>query len=77
MVMSRIAVVIVSGVAVGIACAFLAVRALDRFLYGVGPTDSAAFLGAVIAMIVAALVACVLPTRRALRIDPVSAMRIE
>ena len=77
LVTSRIAVTVGIGIIFGLLVAMLATRALDRFLYGVTSTDLAAFVTAALAMILAALAACVSPARRALRIDPVQAMRVE
>jgi predicted permease len=77
LVTSRIAVAVAAGVVVGLLAAALASRMLEAFLYGVTPTDLPAFASAAVAMLVAALVACILPARRALRMDPVSAMRLE
>jgi len=62
---------------VGLIAAGLASRALQGFLYGVTTTDALAFAAAAGAMIVAALAACALPTRRALNMDPALAMRTE
>jgi len=77
LVTSRIAVAVVAGVVVGLLAASLASRAMEGFLYGVTPTDVPAFAGAAVAMVLAALAACVVPARRALRMDPSSAMRLE
>jgi ABC-type antimicrobial peptide transport system permease subunit len=64
-------------VGVGLIAAALASRALERFLYGVTPTDGLAFVAAAGAMILAALAACALPAHRALKMDPALAMRTE
>jgi hypothetical protein len=77
LVTSRIAVAVVAGVVVGLLAASLASRAMERFLYGVTPTDVPAFAAAAVAMFLAALAACVIPARRALKMDPSRAMRLE
>jgi predicted permease len=77
LVTSRIAITVVLGVVVGLVVALFASRALAGFLYGVTPTDGPTFVAASVAMIVASLAACVLPARRALRMDAALAMRAE
>jgi predicted permease len=77
LVTSRIVVAVAGGVGVGLIAAALASRALERFLYGVTPTDGLAFVAAAGAMILAALAACALPAHRALKMDPALAMRTE
>jgi len=77
LVTSRIATSVAAGMVVGLIAAGLASRALQGFLYGVTTTDALAFAAAAGAMIVAALAACALPTRRALNMDPALAMRTE
>jgi predicted permease len=66
-----------TGVAVGLAGAMLAGRALAALLVGVGPRDPVT-LGAVTVVLVAvALAAAYLPARRASRVDPLEALRVE
>jgi putative ABC transport system permease protein len=66
-----------AGIAVGLACALIASRALQSFLFEVGPTDSRAIAGAVTLFAVVTLVACWMPTRRATTVDPLDALRCE
>jgi ABC-type antimicrobial peptide transport system permease subunit len=67
----------VAGSALGLAGAFAFSRVLAGLLYGVEPRDPAAFaLTAIVVLLVAVLAAWV-PTARALRVDPASALRIE
>jgi putative ABC transport system permease protein len=77
LVTSRIAAAVAAGVVVGLVAATFTSRALAGFLYGVAPTDEATFMAASMVMVLAALAACVLPARRALRMDPARAMRVE
>jgi putative ABC transport system permease protein len=66
-----------AGCAIGVAAAFVAGRSLSNFLYGVEPWDPAT-LGGVLAVVLAvAVVACLVPGRRAAAEDPASALRME
>jgi putative ABC transport system permease protein len=63
------------GVAVGIAASLAGTRVLRGLLYGVAPTDPATFAAVALLLVTVALVACLIPARRALRVDPVVALR--
>jgi predicted permease len=65
------------GNVVGLALAAGATRGLATFLYGVSPFDLAIFGGVTMALGAAALAACVIPARRATRVDPIIALRAE
>ena len=65
------------GAILGLAGAFVVARLLAPLLIGVTSTDYAALAGSVILLTLAALTACYLPTRRAMRIDPNVALRHE
>ena len=58
------------GAILGLAGAFVVARLLAPLLIGVTATDYAALVGAVMLLTLAALAACYVPTRRAMRIDP-------
>ena len=65
------------GVAAGIAGALVLTRVMATVLYEVRTTDPATFAAVVAVLLGAALVASWLPARRALRIDPVQALRYD
>jgi hypothetical protein len=63
------------GVVLGVAGAAAASRALRGMLYGVGPTDPLTFVATALLLAGVALLASYVPTRRALRVDPLEALR--
>jgi predicted permease len=71
------AVMIVTGTAIGLLLALALGHLLSRVLYEVSPVDPWAFTFAPITLIVAALVACWLPARRATKVSPLTALRTE
>jgi len=66
---------------IGLALGLVGVLALSRvlvgMLYGVSPTDPLTFTGVSIVLLVVALLACLIPARRATRVDPIVALRSE
>jgi putative ABC transport system permease protein len=65
------------GVATGLAAAFGLTRLMKSLLYGVDPTDPVSFFGVAALLLLVAIVAVLIPARRAMSIDPVIALRSE
>jgi predicted permease len=66
---------VVIGAAIGLVAALAATRYIESQLFGVTPTDPVTLLVAVMTFFVAALVACVVPASRALRVDAAAVLR--
>jgi putative ABC transport system permease protein len=65
------------GISLGLACALGITRLLASELYGISPIDPATFVTAAALMTSVTLLACYIPTRRAMRVDPMMALRHE
>jgi len=65
------------GLVLGLAGAFALSRVLTGMLYGVSATDPLTFTGVSIVLLVVALLACLIPARRATHVDPIIALRTE
>jgi len=77
MIMGEGAIMLVSGVAIGLLLAIATAKILSGILYGVGALDPIAFTVAPLVLTIAALIATWLPARRATQVDPVQALRAE
>jgi putative ABC transport system permease protein len=70
-------VVIAGGVVVGIAGAAVLTRFISSAIWEVKTTDPGTFAGLAVLLMGIAMLACVVPTRRAVRVDPTNALRHE
>ena len=69
--------VVAIGAAIGIAGALALTRLMSAMLFDVEPTDPFTFAGVTIVLFLVALFACWIPARRAMRVDPLTALRYE
>ncbi|MGH9735677.1 MAG: FtsX-like permease family protein, partial [Candidatus Acidiferrales bacterium] len=65
------------GVAIGVAAALGVTRLIGSMIFGVTPYDPATFLAVGAVLFAVALLACYIPARRAMRVDPLVALRYE
>lgn len=65
------------GSGIGLLASFLLMRLINGLLFGIGATDPVTFLSAPLLLTGIALLACYFPARRAMRLDPASALRYE
>lgn len=68
---------VLGGMAVGIIAAIIAGQLISNLLYGVKATDPITFAGTAVILSTVAMLACALPARRAMRVDPMVALRYQ
>jgi predicted permease len=68
---------VIAGLALGVFAALVVTRFLDTLLFGVHARDVTTFAGVAIVLAIAAMLGCVVPARRAMRVDPMVALRAE
>jgi ABC-type antimicrobial peptide transport system permease subunit len=67
----------IAGAGVGLIGALIVSHLMTGLLYGVAPTDPVTFAGVAVLLLGVAMLACYIPARRAMRIDPLLALRYE
>jgi ABC-type antimicrobial peptide transport system permease subunit len=77
LVMREVLVLVGSGMVLGLAAAFALSRYVRSLLYGVGSSDPATIVAAIVVLGFVALAAGYIPARRATRVNPVRALRYE
>lgn len=65
------------GLVIGVGCALGAARLLTALLYGVSPSDPVTIVCVILGLAAATTLACYIPARRAMRVDPTTALRYE
>jgi putative ABC transport system permease protein len=67
----------VTGAGLGLIAGLALTRFLSSMLFGIGPSDPVSFAGVVLLLMAVVVAACYLPARRAMRVDPMVALRYE
>jgi ABC-type antimicrobial peptide transport system permease subunit len=70
-------ILVAAGVAIGLAASASTSRLIRSLLFGLAPTDAVSMVAAVGVMVIVASIAGYLPARRASRVDPLVALRVE
>jgi ABC-type antimicrobial peptide transport system permease subunit len=70
-------VLVLTGVIIGVAGALVLTRFLTTLLFGVTATDALTFVGVSLIFFVIAMCASLIPARRAMKVDPLVALRYE
>jgi putative ABC transport system permease protein len=76
-VLRRTAILVASGTVAGVALALVAGGVFSQILYGISSRDPLTYSFAIVGMAVISALACWVPAMRAIRVDPVTALRTE
>jgi len=68
---------VLGGIALGVAGAIFVTHLMTSLLFGISPTDPLTFASVAVLLLAVALLACYIPARRAMRVDPMVALRYE
>jgi len=77
LVLRRAMLLVVVGVALGVGGALLVTRYMETLLFGVKPIDVVTFVGVALGLVLVALIASLIPAKRATKVDPLVALRYE
>jgi putative ABC transport system permease protein len=77
LIVGQAALLALTGVGLGFVASFLLTRLMESLLFGVSTTDPITFALVATLLIAVALVASYIPARRAMRVDPMIALRYE
>jgi ABC-type antimicrobial peptide transport system permease subunit len=67
--------VVVAGIVIGLAVAFGLTRLASSLLFGVSPADATTFAGVGVLLVLGALIACAMPAKRAVGVEPATVLR--
>src|SRR4029077_8713078 len=77
MILRQGGVVALAGAAIGLVAALAGSRVIASLLFGISPRDPGVFAGTTLLLLIVAALACWLPARRAARLSPLEALRVE
>jgi putative ABC transport system permease protein len=77
MVLGRGARLAIAGLGIGLVAAFALTRLMKSLLFGVSPSDPIIYVGLSLMLFVVVMAACLVPARRATKVDPIVALRCE
>src|SRR5690348_11454735 len=77
LVLRQVALVSLVGIVLGVLCSLAASRLISAMLYGVSPDDIPSIAGVSLALVLIGLIAGYFPARRAMKVDPMIALRHE
>jgi ABC-type antimicrobial peptide transport system permease subunit len=77
LVIGKMMLTVLAGLALGAGAAFALTRVLASLLYDTSPTDRVAWVAAAALLATVALLACYFPARRATKVDPLTILRFE